>query len=451
MYKFKITLLLLLPFLSSPCLEAQTVQTSLNKLKVMTWNVWYGFSRLDASKGIIPSDHPYSANQVTVQQKATDFLTYEAADVVALQELDQFDQNKLSNFASSYGHDYALIFDRDNKQPTGITSKYPLTFLEGKHDSYNGTNLEGTFAAKLTNEPFVFIVVHLKSSNKDHRIKETNYVLELFKKYKDAGNNVLVLGDFNAMTISDRSYAEANIDKRLQYRIFKNKCKGELNKVNQPEQGIAACSTWDYSVMDTYWSYTNYTIIDTTHKYAEKSDYQSSQFWGTFPSKSVSFFHDTNNLDGAGNSTTTHTQAEHLARIDYILADQDLADTTSEAKIIHSYNKDGNTVLIDEMTDHYPLSTTFNFTDNLGINTINSKTINIYPNPSSNGSFTIAAKETLKDCTLELFDSKNCLVKRTRLKNQTVQNIQNTSLVPAVYFLRIVQQQNTYLQKLIIL
>ncbi len=451
MNKLKLSLLLFLTIFKHSYISAQTIQTSLDELKVITWNVWYGFSRLDAGKGIIPSDHPYSANQATVQQKATDFLTFEAADVIAFQELDKFDQGKLSSFAASYGHDYALIFDRDTQQPTGITSKYPLTFLEGKHDSYNGTNLEGTFAAKLTNEPIVFIVVHLKSSNRNHRIKESRYVLELFQKYKDAGNNVLILGDFNAMTIKDRDYLENNIDNRLQYRIFKNKCNGELNKVNQPEQGVAACTTWDYSVMDGFWEYSNSKIIDTTYEYAKRSEYESTQFWGTFPSTSVGFFHDSDNLDGEGNATTTHTQAEHLSRIDYILADKDLADTTTDTKIIHSYTKEEKTVLIDEMTDHYPVSTTFNFTDNLGISTINSQTISIYPNPSRNGNFTVTLKAPTKDGKIELYDSKNSLVKVIHLENLTEQKIHNNNLISGVYFLRIVQSGNTFLHKLVVL
>ena len=44
--------------------------------------------------------------------------------------------------------------------------------------------------------------------------------------------------------------------------------------------------------MDEFWNYSNANITDTTYEYAQRSDYESSQFWGTFPSTSVGFFHE---------------------------------------------------------------------------------------------------------------------------------------------------------------
>jgi len=369
--------------ISFACLASgQIPNSSLNRLKVMTWNVWYGFSQLSEAAGIIPAGHPFSATQAEVQQKATDFLTHETPDVLALQELKNFDASKLSTFAQSYGHSYSYIFDRDTQQATGITSKYPIEFLEGINDDYNGTNLEGTFAAKLANEPIVFIVVHLKSSNKNHREKETKYVLELYEKYMNLKNHVIILGDFNSSTISDRSYAETNIDKRLQYRIFKNKCNHELNRANEPDNEMTACTTWDYRVMDKYWSHSGNTIIDVTNEYSDRATYEASKSWGTFPSSSVALFHDESNLDQNGNPTSTHLQSEHLARIDYLLANETLANLTTDARIIHHYTNSSNTsVLIDEMSDHYPVVATFEANKETAINDLNN-TINIYPNPA---------------------------------------------------------------------
>ena len=359
---------------------AQIPNTTLNELKVMTWNVWYGFSQLEASNGILPADHPFIASQAVVQQKASDFLLNEAPDVLALQELKDFDANSLASFAVSYGHNYSYIFDRDTQQPTGITSKYPLEFLEGENGTYNGTNLEGTFAIKLQNQPIVFIVVHLKSGSRSHRLKENNYVFELYNKYRSLNNHVVILGDFNSMSITDRIYAEATIDKRLQYRIFKNKCKHEMNIANQPDAGMEACTTWDYSVMDAYWNYTADPIRDTTNEFANRASYVANSFWGTFPSSSVKLFHDGTNLDHENNSTTTHTQEEHLARIDYLLASDELADFTTDARIIHSYaNTQNQTILIDEMSDHYPVSATFT-ASNLSVS--DDKThVSMFPNP----------------------------------------------------------------------
>ena len=79
------------------------------------------------------------------------------------------------------------------------------------------------------------------------------------------------------------------------------------------------------------------------------------------------------------------------------MADKALADKTIDAKIIHSYTKDGKTVLIDEMTDHYPVSTTFSFKDNLSLNTIQATSIKEYPNPTSNGALIIDIKDGVKN------------------------------------------------------
>ena len=174
----------------------------------MTWNVKYGFSQFKESNGIFPVGHPYVANQTDVQKKATEFLLSEAPDVIALQELKRFDSKKLTTFASSYGHNYSIIFNRKTQQPTGLTSKYPIDYLEGNHANYNGTDLAGTFAAKLRNNPIVFIVVHLRSNNKRNREIESRYVLELYQKYRDLDNHVILLGDFNSHTITDREYLE---------------------------------------------------------------------------------------------------------------------------------------------------------------------------------------------------------------------------------------------------
>jgi len=404
--------------------NAQLPNTNLNSLKVMTWNVWYGFSQLSESNGIIPTGHPYSASQEVVQQKATDFLISEAPDVIAFQELKNFDSNKLTTFASSYGHNYSIIFDRDTQQPTGLTSKYPIDYLEGNHASYNGTNLEGTFAAKLKDNPIVFIVVHLKSSQKNHRAKETLYALELYQKYRDLNNHVIILGDFNSMSITDRNYLETNINKRLEYRIFKNKCNHDMNKENQPDNGMSACTTWDYSVMDDYWNYSSDPMKDTTHEYGDRTAYENTSFWGTFPTTSVNLFHDSTVIDHDGNPTTTHTQAEHLGRIDYLIANNSLAELTSDARIIHNYQKaDNTTALIDEMTDHYPLITTFTGSNNLSTKKYILNKTKLYPNPLRDGLLKI--ETTSKNIhTADVYDSLGKKIHSYPINNKTI-NISN--------------------------
>ncbi|MDA7619379.1 hypothetical protein N8655_02105, partial [bacterium] len=90
-------------------------------LKVVNWNVLYGFN-----------------HQKSVKQGAN-WIKKQAADVVALQELNGHNQARLEEVAAEWGHDHAAILKKEGF-PVGLTSSQPVEVIErrvkGFHHGY---------------------------------------------------------------------------------------------------------------------------------------------------------------------------------------------------------------------------------------------------------------------------------------------------------------------------
>ena len=128
-------------------------------------------------------------------------------DVIAYQELSSYgstdnsdmnnESSSLQNLVSNFEHDYALVWDRENNQDIGISSKYELEFLKGDN------TYEGYAIFKIKDENYVFILIHLDSGSKNKRKKETDLILADYQIYRDAGNHVILLGDYNSVSELD--------------------------------------------------------------------------------------------------------------------------------------------------------------------------------------------------------------------------------------------------------
>ena len=90
-------------------------------LKVVNWNVLHGFN-----------------HQKSVRQGAN-WIKKQAADVVALQELNGHNQAGFEEVAAEWGHDYAAILKKEGF-PVGLTSSQPVEVIErrvkGFHHGY---------------------------------------------------------------------------------------------------------------------------------------------------------------------------------------------------------------------------------------------------------------------------------------------------------------------------
>ena len=169
--------------LSSATTSAQPiVRSQPEKLKVITHNVWYGFTK---------KPQPRYDNWKR-------WMKAQAPDVVSLQELNSYTKEKLQADAESWGHSYSVLL-KEEGFPTGITSKYPITDVKrirkGFHHGLLRCRIQGIW----------FYVVHFHPSNYQWRIDEAALLKQDVKSLPDENPKVVLAGDFNGFSPNDKS------------------------------------------------------------------------------------------------------------------------------------------------------------------------------------------------------------------------------------------------------
>lgn len=253
-------------------------------LRIITYNVWYGFTKVPDRK-----------------QQWIEWMHQQAPDVVSLQELNEYTPDMLAADAAQWGHPYSVLL-KEEGFPTGITSKYPIEdihrFMEGFHHGLLRVNIEGIY----------FYVIHLHPSNWETRNREVDIIL------KDIGSlppdsPVVLAGDFNTFSPFDSVYyAHGRLEPFFEER---DKTYGEVNL----HEGRL-----DYSVI--------HKLLDsgmTDLEYAMRpGDYS---FSGSFPTL----------IEKEGDDGDPR-------RLDYVFVNQILADKIIKAEII----ADGQTLHLSD-------------------------------------------------------------------------------------------------------
>ena len=148
-----------------------------NKLKIINWNVLYGFNH---GKSI---------------DAGSEWIGDQAPDVLALQELNGNTADSLAKKAAVWGHKYSAIH-KENGFPVGLTSNAPIEVIErvvkGFHHGYLHCETHGIH----------FFVVHFWPK-KDH---EASAIIEKIKPLLEAKQKVVVLGDFNTHSKNDAKF-----------------------------------------------------------------------------------------------------------------------------------------------------------------------------------------------------------------------------------------------------
>jgi endonuclease/exonuclease/phosphatase family metal-dependent hydrolase len=167
-------------------------------LKVVNWNVLYGFN-----------------HQKSVKQGAN-WIKKQAADVVALQELNGHNQARLEKVAAEWGHDHAAILKKGGF-PVGLTSSQPIEVIErrvkGFHHGYLHCKTHGIH----------FFVVHFWPG----KYQEADWILDKAVP--------LILGDFNGNSRKDEDFliANATLRKRDYTFVDKVEAKGFVDIVHK--------------------------------------------------------------------------------------------------------------------------------------------------------------------------------------------------------------------------
>ena len=186
--------------------------------KIVNWNVLYGFN------------HKKSVKQ------GANWIKKQAADVVALQELNGHNQAGFKELAAEWGHDHAAILKKGGF-PVGLTSNQPIEVIERRVKDFH----HGYLHCK-THE-IHFFVVHFWPG----KYWEADWILDKTAPLIERGEKVIILGDFNGNSRKDEDFliANATLRKRDYTFVDKVEAKGFVDIVHKhdPEAKISQPSS----------------------------------------------------------------------------------------------------------------------------------------------------------------------------------------------------------------
>lgn len=252
------------------------IPPKIKSLKVLNWNVLYQF------------------NHKTKISQGSNWIKSKRPNVVALQELNGLSSEGFQEMAIRWNHAYTSLLKEDGFA-MGLTSDRPIEVIEkqvkGFHHGYLHVKSYGIH----------FFVVHLWPS----AFHETEIISAKIKKQFDAGNEVILLGDFNAESPLDSGYL-----------------------ATKPKV------TPDFKVLTTY---LNLGLIDAINQNNKKALI-------TNPSPLVipKWQPDLATVQGL------------QRRIDFILASPNLSKQSKKSSIF-------TTKKVEKISDHYPMSVNFKF------------------------------------------------------------------------------------------
>ncbi|HCP36459.1 MAG TPA: hypothetical protein DIT98_01330 [Verrucomicrobiales bacterium] len=180
------------------------------KLKLLSYNIWYGFTEKSERKG-----------------DWFKFMGQQAPDIVSLQELNDYTPEALARDARKWGHAHSVLLKEDGF-PTGITSSQPTTEVKRMTEGFH----HGLLSCK-THGIHVY-AIHLHPSNWEIRLREVELLLKEVAKLPPNAKVVLV-GDFNTFSPHDKAAYDQADDmipffKRLDIRTKgKNLRHGQLD------------------------------------------------------------------------------------------------------------------------------------------------------------------------------------------------------------------------------
>lgn len=267
--------------------------TSEEALTVITYNIWNGFARGEG---------------VEQRQQFISFIQEEQPDVLALEELCDFNGKKLKELANSYGHSYSAIL-KFWGYPVGITSTQPIKVKKRKFLGF----WHGFLHVEINN--IQYIVVHLSPEGAAYRKKESEKLISYIEKKVPKEAPLIILGDFNAYSMADKESMEGRTTLLERYQ--------RSDQGRKEEKRYLYKDFFDFRILEAF---EDAGFTDTLIRYNPNATGQ----W-TFPTRAL-----------AGEDE------EMLAeRIDYQLASEYLADSIISAEIIR-------TPTTMEISDHYP-------------------------------------------------------------------------------------------------
>lgn len=273
-----------------------------SKLKVISYNIWNGFE--------------YGKDSVR-RGKVIDWVNSQKPDVVALQELCDFTNEKLSELAKTWGHPYAEIL-KTSGYPVGITSTKPIVIKERiLENMHHGALHCQTWGID-------FLVIHYSPFSYEKRQEEAVIVLDKLSEIITRQNKYFILGDFNAVSPFDADYYKGN-EKML-------KSMQESEKQHEHIRNLSD-GQLEYGVISSYLSS---PLIDVVQRFTAGLEQRISCPTQIFEKEK-----------GEG-------RPPNSKRIDYILASPFFAEACVNAMV-------SNGPETFYLSDHYPVVAEFEF------------------------------------------------------------------------------------------
>jgi exodeoxyribonuclease-3 len=263
------------------------------ELRMVSYNVWYGFT-----------EKPEPRHSEWLQ-----WMKAQEADVVSLQELNGYTEEKLARDAAEWGHPHVALLKEDGF-PIGFTSRTPFEEVkkiqEGMHHGLLRCKTRGIY----------FYAVHMHPSDCGARARESRILLADIASLPERDARVVLVGDFNGFSRADKPHYDA--DAMLEpffARLDKDPKQHNLN----------ADGNLDYEGLDLLIDGGYIDLVGLLRR-------PESPFIGSFP-------------------TEARRDEDHGTdrRLDYIFVSPNLAGGAKSAYIV----RDPTTALL---SDHYPVA-----------------------------------------------------------------------------------------------
>lgn len=297
MIQRKRMLALAIAFCMISSLYAQTAP-----LRVISYNIFNGF---DFGKDTLR------------QRQTAQWINRQSPDIVGLQELCGYSDERLEREAAQWGHGHSALL-KTNGYSVGLTANQPIQVIERITNGLWHGMLHCEVAGL-----HVFIV-HLSPDDYHIRGREIDTLLNRLDPIKAANKPYFVLGDFNA-----HSPVDADLDRQRpklleSYRVSdaKSSAYSHLND-----------NYFDYSVMSKLLAY---GMADVCARFVPHG---------------LRFTYPASILIGSYRKNPQHV-VDTRERLDYIMASPDLARICVDAHIDNGQET-------DLLSDHYPIVADF--------------------------------------------------------------------------------------------
>lgn len=260
-------------------------------------------------------------------KKTVKWINAQKPDVLGLQELVGWNEDRLKEEALKWHHPHAVTL-KGGGYNIGLTSVDPIEVIERRTRGFH----HGVLHCRVRG--IDILVTHLWPAGVPQQLGEVKILTDIVRNMRKKGRQVLVMGDFNAHASSDRGWMKD------QGPLIKRRLPGDERKSSKAR--FFKGGTFTYYIMDAMLKAPLHDVVrsvfDAAHKRPRRS--QLLQL-GSFPTRVLK-----------------HVRAEKdqlgfLERIDFILVTKGLAKVCTTAMVCRKPS------VLEELSDHYPVIATF--------------------------------------------------------------------------------------------